>query len=64
MGQGTQESSITNSVNISGGVKDLFEHSEHEIFYGEIKRLPQSFMDDLGRFCLDPVSAQMGNDRF
>ena len=40
MGQGTQESSITSSVNISGGVKDFFEHSEHEIFYGEIKLLP------------------------
>ena len=64
MAQGSQESAIVSSNGISKGVNDFFSTSEYEVFYGPIKLEPQSFMDDLGRFCLNPVSAQMGNDHF
>ena len=64
MAQGSQESSLVSSNGIAGGVSDLFFSSEQKIFYGPIKLQAQSFVDDIGRFATDPVSAQMGNDRF
>ena len=64
LAQGSMEASLGSSVNISRGVSDFFSSSEYEVSYGPIKLQPQSFMDDLGRFCADPVSAQIGNDRF
>ena len=52
------------SSNLSAGVVDFFSDSEHEIHYGLLKLLPQSFQDDLMRLCKNPLDAQFGNDRF
>ena len=42
---------------------DFFKDSESEVIYGMLKLIPQSFQDDLLRICLNPLSAQFGNDR-
>ena len=62
--QGSTEGSLTSSSNLSSGVKDFFEESEHEVHYGPLKILPPSFQDDLARLCQSPLAAQFGNDRF
>ena len=62
--QGTSEAGIISSVNLSEGVDDFFESSDNELFYGNVKLLPQMYVDDLMRICLDPESAQAGLDRF
>ena len=62
--QGSTEAGIISSSNLSKGVEDFFSSSEHEVSYGSLSLLPQSFQDDLCRMCLDPVSSQFGLDRF
>ena len=61
--QGSNDGSLISSSNLSSGVNDFFSDSECEIFYGLLKLLLQSFVDDILRLCQDPVSAQFGNDR-
>ena len=51
-------------MNLGKGVDDFFESSEDEISNGSVQLLPQSFQDDLMRYCKDPLSAQYGLDRF
>jgi hypothetical protein len=62
-GQGTIEGAICSAVNLDNGVKDFFKTSEYEVSYGDMSLSPTLFQDDISRLCLDPVSAQMGNDR-
>ena len=62
--QGSISASLTSSSSLSAGVEDFFEESEEEVFYGNLKLLPQSFQDDLIRVCLNPQAAQAGNNRF
>ena len=44
-------------------MRDFFKTSEYEISYGDVQLSPTLFQDDVSRMCLDPVSAQMANDR-
>ena len=62
-GQGTIEGALCSAVNLDNGIKDFFIDSEYEVTYGDIVLRPTLFRDDVSRICLDPVSAQMGNDR-
>ena len=62
-GQGTIEGASCSAVNLDKGVTDFFADSEYEVSYGDVVLFPALFQDDVSRFCLDPVSAQMGNDR-
>ena len=62
--QGSMEGSLISSSNLTRGVADFFETSEQEESYASLRLLPCQLQDDLLRFCSDPVSAQMGNDRF
>ena len=64
IGQGSISGSLISSSSLSAGVTDFFSSSESETSFGTLKLLPQSFLDDLLRFCRDPLSAQHGNDRF
>ena len=62
-GQGTIEGASCSAVNLDNGVRDFFQTSEYEISYGDVQLFPTLFQDDVSRMCLDPVSAQMANDR-
>ena len=64
LAQGTSEAGIASSVSLSKGVDEFFESSENELTYGTVTLLPQIFQDDLSHLCLDPLSAQLGLDRF
>ena len=64
LAQGSPEAGIISAQSLSQGVDDFFSSSESEVSYGPLRLLPQSFQDDLMRLCLDPISAQQGNDRF
>ena len=61
--QGSNDGSLLSSSNLSSGVNDFFLDSECEVFYGLLKLLPQSFVDDIIRLCQDQIPAQFGNDR-
>ena len=50
-------------MNLDKGVTDFFADSEYEVSYGVVVLFPALFQYDVSRFCLGPVSAQMGNDR-
>ena len=63
LGQGTIEGALCSAVNLDKGVTDFFSDSEYEVSYGDIVLRPALFQDDVSRFCEDPISAQMGNDR-
>ena len=52
------------SNNLSNGVEDFFSSSDCEVSYGSLTLFPQSFQDDLCCLSLDPLSVQLGNDRF
>ena len=62
-GQGTIEGAICSAVNLDNGVRDFFCNSEHEVSYGGVRLLPALFQDDVSRICMDPVSAQAGNNK-
>ena len=62
-GQGTIEGASCSSVNLDKGVSDFFSNSEYEVSYGDVVLSPALFQDDVSRLCLDPVAAQMGNDK-
>ena len=62
-GQGTIEGAICSAVNLDNGVRDFFVSSECEVSYGDLALSPLLFQDDVARVCLDPLSAQSGNDR-
>ena len=64
MAQGSIDAGIVSSNNLSKGVEDFFASSQWELFFGPLRLLPQSFQDDLMRYCKDPLSAQYGLDRF
>ena len=63
LAQGSMEAAIASTNSISNGVTDFFSESEYEVSYGPVKMDPAQFLDDISRLALDPVSAQMGNDR-
>ena len=62
--QGSILGGILSSLSLGKGVEDFFSSSEWEIFYDSLKILPLVFQDDLFRMSLDPLSAQMGFDKF
>ena len=62
--QGSKEAGLISSQSLSKGVEDFFSTSECEVSYASLPLLPQSYQDDLARLCMDPQSAQLGNDRF
>ena len=62
-GQGTIEGAVCSAVNLDNGIRDFFQFNEYEISYGDFLLSPAIFQDDVSRVCLDPVSAQFGNDK-
>ena len=62
--QGSTEAGILSANNLSKGLDDFFQSSECKVSYGTLVLRPQSFQDDICRLCTDPLSAQLGNDRF
>ena len=62
--QGSIDGAILSSNNLSKGVDDYFFSSECEVSYVEVPLLPQIFQDDLSRLSLDPLTTQLGLDRF
>ena len=62
-GQGTIEGAICSAVNLDNGVRDFFATSECEVSYGDMALSPLLFQDDVSRLSLDPLSAQIGNDK-
>ena len=64
LAQGSIDSAIVSSNNLSKGVDDFFSTSDSEFYYVSLKLLPQIYQDDLFRVLQDPLSAQLGNDRF
>ena len=63
IGKGTIEGALCSAVNLDQGVTDFFANSEYEVSYGDVVLRPALFQDDVSRFCEDPLSAQMGNDK-
>ena len=62
--QGSIEAGIISSNSLSKGVDEFFASSSCDSFYGSLRLLPQSYQDDLFRFCNSPLDAQLGNLRF
>ena len=60
LSQGTVEASALSSGNIGKGVEEYFGDSEHEIFYGDVRLQPMSFVDDVARMAANRLAAQAG----
>ena len=63
LGQGSNEGAIASTNSIAKGVKDFFENSKYEEFYGPLKLQPFQFIDDIINLCKNPNSAQMRNNK-
>ena len=62
VGQGTLEGALLSASSIDYTVDNFFRNSIYEISYGSIKLQPLLYQDDVFRLCLDPFSAQIGNE--
>ena len=62
LSQGTVEASALSSGNIRKGVEEYFGDSDHEVFYGDVRLQPMSFVDDVARMAASRLAAQAGNN--
>ena len=62
VGQGSLDGAILSSGSIDHTVNKFFSKSVYEVSYGEINIQPLLYQDDIFRLCLDPFSAQVGNE--
>ena len=60
LSQGTPESAVLSSGSIGKGVDEYFGDSDHEVFYGEVRMQPMSFVDDVARMASSRIAAQAG----
>ena len=62
VGQGTLDGAILSAGSIDYTVNKFFSNSMYEISYGDIFMQPLLYQDDIFRLCVDPFSAQIGNE--
>ena len=62
VGQGSLDGAILSASSIDYTVNKFFCKSVYEISYGDITIQPLLYQDDVFRLCLDPFSAQIGNE--
>ena len=62
VGQGSLDGAILSASSIDYTVNKFFSKSVYEISYGDITIQPLLYQDDVFRLCLDPFSAQIGNE--
>ena len=61
IGQGTAGGAIVSAANLDQGLKQYFDGSQDEMFYGSVKLQPVAYQDDLGHANKDVLQAQVGN---
>ena len=62
IGQGTAAGgAIVSAANLDQGIKQYFDGSQDEMFYGSVKLQPVAYQDDLGHANKDVLQAQVGN---
>ena len=61
--QGSVGGGLISSINLAIPVATFFEHSEHELYYGDVWMNPCIYQDDLARVADSVSSAQAGIDK-
>ena len=61
--QGTNESGIVSSANLSGGVMEYFSDSKYEVDYDGVDLAPCMYVDDIARLAETLEAVRDGNRR-
>ena len=61
IGQGTAGGALVSQANLDLGLMEYFEHSQEEIYYGNVRLQPLAYQDDILKGSKDVLEAQVGN---
>ena len=63
IGQGTAGGAIVSAANLDQGLKQYFNDSKDEVYFGNVRLQPVAYQDDLGHANKDVQQAQVGNTK-
>ena len=63
IGQGTAGGAIVSAANLDQGLKQYFNDSKDEVYFGNVRLQPVAYQDDLGHANNDVRQAQVGNTK-
>ena len=63
IGQGTAGGAIVSAANLDQGLKQYFNDSKDEVYFGNVRLQPVAYQDDLGHANKDVQQARVGNTK-